>query len=151
LVNSLVVQGRFSEAEKLARTSVEIVRSLGIARDTGTIARALNQLGLSLTLQDRWAEAAPVYAELEQATSQWETSRRFALEFNMARINTLYNTGEVSRGVAHKRKRYTRITLSALVSGTRSRRSFVQRWPSDWNLPGGATKRGANSRLPSRS
>jgi CHAT domain-containing protein len=105
LVNSLILQGRYPEAEKLAWTNLEILRSLGIASDSAIVARTLNQLGSTLTLQHRWAEAAAVYAEMEQATSGWEPAHRYALDFNMARISTMYHTGQVSPGIAQAQQR----------------------------------------------
>ena len=58
LSNSLIEQGRVTEAELLTRTRIEINRTLGVAKDAGAAVSALGQLASILNLQGQWTEAA---------------------------------------------------------------------------------------------
>ena len=78
LANILVEQGRYEEAEKLARTALDVNRTLNIADDAQSNAQILSQLGAILTFQRKLAEAASVYAELDKAIANWEPRRRGA-------------------------------------------------------------------------
>jgi CHAT domain-containing protein/tetratricopeptide (TPR) repeat protein len=96
----LVEQGRFEEAEKLTRTSIEIQDALGMAKDSQRYVATLNALATMLNLRGRWAEAAAIYARLDSVTSRWEPSRKDALMLSTAHIVTLYNTGNLEAGLA---------------------------------------------------
>jgi CHAT domain-containing protein len=100
LSNMLVEQGRFAEAEQLTRRQIEIQQSLGVPKDSQNYASVLNQLASILNLQNRWTDAAQVYAELDQATRSWEPARREGLVVNSAHIATLYNTNNLTAGIA---------------------------------------------------
>ena len=58
LAGMLVEQGRYQEAEKLARTALDIERTLGIGDDSAESAAILSQLGNILVLQrkTKWTE-----------------------------------------------------------------------------------------------
>jgi CHAT domain-containing protein len=90
----LVEEGRFEEAEKLARASLDIQRQLGIGDDTYFSAQILSQLGAVLTLQRKQEDAAAVYAELDRAIAKWEPQRRAAMEMNGARIDAMLTSGQ---------------------------------------------------------
>jgi CHAT domain-containing protein len=96
----LVEQGRYQEAEKLARTALDIQRTIGIGDDEGQSVRTLSQLGGILILQRKTHEAAAVYAELDRAVAQWPPERQALFQFNNGRIITLYATGQVEAGIA---------------------------------------------------
>jgi CHAT domain-containing protein len=100
LANLLVEQGRFAEAEQLARMQIDVQKTLGVPRDTQIYANTLNALGAILNLQGRWDEAAAVYAELDVAIKNWEPGRREALQLNSDHIATLYNTNNLDAGIA---------------------------------------------------
>jgi CHAT domain-containing protein len=100
LANALVEQGRFTEAEKLVRSQIEIYRGLGVSDDTQSVAMTLSQLGSILNLQEHWQEAAQVYRELDKAISSWQPQRRDAALLNTEYIATLYRTNNVSSGIA---------------------------------------------------
>ena len=100
LANMLVEQGRYSEAEQLTRRQIEIQQSLGVPKDAQNYATVLNQLASILNLQGRWAEAGEVYASLDEATKTWETTRREAVLLNSEHVATLYNTDNLTAGIA---------------------------------------------------
>jgi len=66
LANILVEEGRYQEAEKLTRISLEIQRTVGIGDDTQLSAQILSQLGAVLTFQRKLVEAATVYGGTRQ-------------------------------------------------------------------------------------
>jgi CHAT domain-containing protein len=96
----LIEQGRYSEAEKLTRVTIDIYRTLGVALDSLAYAFNLSELGTILCLQEKWVEAAGVYAELDHAIEGWDQNRRADMLLTPARIYTLYNTGSVALGLS---------------------------------------------------
>ena len=98
--NILVEQGRYEEAEKLARVSLEIQRTVGVADDAQMNAQILSQLGAILTFERKLPEAAAVYAELDKAMAKWEPQRREVLELNGSRINAMLASGQIEAGLA---------------------------------------------------
>jgi CHAT domain-containing protein len=100
LANILVEQGRYEEAEKLARISIDITREIGVAEDSHDTAGRLSTLGNILMLQGKSTEAATIYAEVDKAIAKWEPQRRQLLETHDSRISTLYLTGQVETGLA---------------------------------------------------
>jgi CHAT domain-containing protein len=100
LANILVDQGRYQDAEKLARSALEVQRTLGIADDAPQSVAILSGLGNILIAQRRAKEAALVYAELEKAIAQWTPQQRETFELNASRIAALYATGQIDAGIA---------------------------------------------------
>jgi CHAT domain-containing protein len=99
LADVLVQQGRYSEAEKLVRSALEIYRTIGLADETQTIVANLSQLAAVLNLQRRPREAARIYDEIEAATKSWEPRRRELFSVSGPRISTLYRTGRIEAGI----------------------------------------------------
>jgi CHAT domain-containing protein/tetratricopeptide (TPR) repeat protein len=104
LAEVLIQQGRYPEAERLARIAVETLRTIGFAEDSWTFVAPLNQLATTLYLQGRWSEAAEIQAALDKATAGWEPDGRDFVRLTPARIYTLYNTGQLVAGVDQARK-----------------------------------------------
>jgi CHAT domain-containing protein len=100
LANILVEEGRYEEAEKLTRISLEILRTVGVSDDAQTNAQVLSQLGAVLTFERKLPEAAAVYAELDKAMAKWEPQRREVLELNGSRINAMFASGQTQAGLA---------------------------------------------------
>jgi CHAT domain-containing protein len=100
LAGILVEQGRYQEAEKLARAALDVDRTLGIGDDAPATVTTLWQLGNILVLQRKTKEAAIVYAELDKAIEQWAPQQREAFQLNGSRIVTLYASGQVEAGIA---------------------------------------------------
>jgi len=100
LASILIEQGRYQDAEKLARSALEIQRTLGMADGTPATASTLSQLGAVLVLQRRAGEAAGTYAQLDKAIAQWEPQRRDVFLLNGSRITALYASGQVEAGIA---------------------------------------------------
>ncbi len=99
LAGILVDQGRYRDAEKLARAALEVQHSLGIADDAPQTVAILSGLGNILIAQRRAKEAAGVYAELDKAIVQWTPQQRETFELNASRIASLYATGQIDAGI----------------------------------------------------
>ena len=95
----LTEQGRYPEAEQLARTQLEILQVIGVAKDADNYAQALHQHASILNLQGRWGEAEKAYDELDNATRKWEPARKEALRLDTEYIYALYNTNNLSAGI----------------------------------------------------
>jgi len=100
LADILVEQGRYAEAEQLARVSLEISRTVGVAGDAVTYVQQLSHLGSILNLQRKGREAIAVYAQIDKAIANWEPARRQAFELNGGRIASLYASGQIEAGIA---------------------------------------------------
>lgn len=100
LAGVLVEQGRYAEAEKLARAALDVQRTLGIGDNAPQSARILSQLGNVLLLQGKTDGANSVYQRLDQAIAQWPAARREALRLNGSRIVALYAAGQIANGIA---------------------------------------------------
>ena len=99
LAGILVEQGRYQEAEKLARSAVDVQRTIGIADDAPEFVSILSQLGNILVLQRKTKQAAAIYAQLDKAIAQWTPEQREAFELNGSRIAALYATGQIDEGI----------------------------------------------------
>lgn len=64
----LVEQGRYAEAEKLARTAIEILREMGLDDATAQVINGKRSLAGILLLQRRWQESAALYDEVFAST-----------------------------------------------------------------------------------
>jgi CHAT domain-containing protein len=100
LAGILVEQGRYQEAEKLARAALEVQRTLGVNDDAPQSAGILSQLGNILVLQRKTKDASAVYAQLDKAIAQWTPQQREVFELNGPRIVALYASGQVEAGIA---------------------------------------------------
>ncbi|HYQ08756.1 MAG TPA: CHAT domain-containing tetratricopeptide repeat protein, partial [Xanthobacteraceae bacterium] len=96
----LVEQGRYQEAEKLARSALDIQRTLGIRDDAPQSVAMLSGLGNILVAERKAKEAAIVYAQLDKAMEQWGPQQREAFELNGSRIAALYASGQFEAGIA---------------------------------------------------
>jgi CHAT domain-containing protein len=105
LASILVEQGRYIEAEQLARVALEITRVMGIAPDSQATAKLLLGLGSILSLQDKTVEAAAVFAELDQSIAAWDSQRRRRFELDDWRVHALYGSGQIDAGIAASRER----------------------------------------------
>jgi CHAT domain-containing protein len=100
LADVLAEQGRYPEAEKLARTALDIYRTIGLAEDTQTIVVGLTQLANIINLEGNAREAARIFDQIDAATRAWEPKRREQLSTSVPRISTLYRTRRVEAGIA---------------------------------------------------
>lgn len=100
LADILVEQGRYNEAEQLARVSLDISKTVGVAGDAVTYVQQLSQLGSILNLQRKGREAIAIYAQIDKAIANWEPGRRQAFELNGGRISSLYASGQIEAGIA---------------------------------------------------
>jgi CHAT domain-containing protein len=98
LANVLVEQGRYPEAERLARAAVGICETLGFPNESYMLLYTQLRLAEILIVQKRWKDAAEIYGVIDEATKNWDTERRdyFATP---GRIYMLYNTGQSSAGL----------------------------------------------------
>jgi CHAT domain-containing protein len=99
LAGILVEQGRYAEAEQLARVAIGINGVVGVADDSQSTVGLLSRLGGILTVQ-RKPEAMAVYARIDELISNWDPQRRQAFELQPARIHSLYASGQVDAGIA---------------------------------------------------
>jgi CHAT domain-containing protein len=100
LADILVEQGRYAEAEQLARVALEINQTVHIAADSQSTVQLLNQFASILNLQRKRSEATSIYDRIDKAIANWEPMRRQGFELNPSRILSLYASGQVDAGIA---------------------------------------------------
>jgi CHAT domain-containing protein/tetratricopeptide (TPR) repeat protein len=100
LAGILVEQGRYAEAEQLARVALDINHTIGIAADSQSMVQVLSQFAGILNLQGKRKEAAGVFDRIDVAIAKWEPQRRQVFELNPSRILSLYASGQVDAGIA---------------------------------------------------
>jgi CHAT domain-containing protein len=100
LAGILVEEGRYDEAEQLARVSLEINKTVGVPDDSQSSVQLQSQLAGILTLQRKTPEANEIYARIDKATAGWEPQRRQVFELNPSRILSLYASGQLDAGIA---------------------------------------------------
>jgi CHAT domain-containing protein len=99
LAGILVEQGRYKEAEELARSALDVQRTIGIADEAPLSAAILSSLGNILVLQRNMKEASEIYAQLDKAMAQWPQQQREVFELNGSRIAALYASGQIEAGI----------------------------------------------------
>ncbi|HZT27497.1 MAG TPA: CHAT domain-containing tetratricopeptide repeat protein [Pseudolabrys sp.] len=100
LANILVEEGRYSEAERLARTAIQINDTLGVAADAQSTLTYESRLAAILSLEHKRAEAMAMYEKIASAMASWDAARREPFDLDGSRISALYAAGQVEKGVA---------------------------------------------------
>lgn len=100
LASILVEQGRYPEAEQLARVALEINKTVGSADNSQSRVQLLARLGGVLYLERKNDEAGLVYDTIDKAIADWEPQRRLVFELNPSRILSLYASGQTAAGIA---------------------------------------------------
>jgi CHAT domain-containing protein len=106
-------RSRFAEAEQLARSAVDIYKTLEMPESSTVHAFALNQLGATLYSQRKYEEAAQIYERVDAATEHWEPSRAARLRLGFARIFSSYVARRTDRGIEAARQLVERETKRA--------------------------------------
>jgi len=89
LADILNREGRFSDAEKLARAAVDIQHTVGMSDDQVYSAAAISSLALVLVNEGKSEEANELFDQLDHATAKWETPQRDKFLSNVPRIQAL--------------------------------------------------------------
>jgi CHAT domain-containing protein len=96
----LVEQGRYSEAEKLTRTAIEIFRDMGMADSAMQVMAGKRALANILILQRRWQEAATLYEEVfANPRAQAPEAANAGNRISNGRVLALARTGQGQRAV----------------------------------------------------
>ncbi len=98
LADVLDEQGRYPEAERLARAAVGICETLGFPNESYMLLYTQLRLAEILIAQKRWKDAAEIYGVIDDATKNWDTERRDYF-LTPGRIYMLYNTGQIPAGL----------------------------------------------------
>jgi len=93
LTRVIFEQGRFQEAEALARAAVDIFERAGVGPESVMMAWALDELGAALVAQGRWQEALAVYEAMRQGMAGDPQTYEKMLAGNIGWAMALLNTG----------------------------------------------------------
>jgi CHAT domain-containing protein len=100
----LVGQGRYKEAEQLARVAIEINNTLGVAGDAQSTLSYQSRLAAILSLEHKNKEAIAIYRNIDDAMANWDTARREVFDLNGSRISALFAAAQVDKGIASAQK-----------------------------------------------
>jgi CHAT domain-containing protein len=99
LVWVILEQGRYAEAETLARAVVDIYEKVGAARESVLFAGARGQLATALAFQSRHREALAEYETIRAALAGDPESARKFLEGHVGYAVSLLRTGDPDRAL----------------------------------------------------
>jgi CHAT domain-containing protein len=99
LAGAVLEQGRYKEAEQLIRVAIEISNTLGVARDSQSSVTYMSRLANVLSLQHKRRQALAVYAQIDEATTNWDAQRREVFDLDGSRIASLYAAEQTARGI----------------------------------------------------
>ncbi|QDO97432.1 CHAT domain-containing protein [Ferrovibrio terrae] len=95
----MVEQGRYTDAEALSRTAVEISRGIGVDETAPQVMQQKRALANILILQRRWQDAAALYEESTTAGGSQQELARAGNRISNGRILALARTGQGPRAV----------------------------------------------------
>ena len=91
-------QGRFADAEKLARVAVETYQASGVPRSSVTLAQARAVLGAVLVAQERWPEAVALFEERDRdLASDAQQYERLRARDDLGWAIALVRTGQAAK------------------------------------------------------
>lgn len=101
LATVLVEQGRYAEAEKLARTAIEILHDMGLDENSLQLINGKRALANILILQRRWQDAAALYEEVFASTQSNRENARGGggNKVSSGRVLALARTGQSAQAV----------------------------------------------------
>jgi CHAT domain-containing protein len=104
LANTIAMQGRFSEAETLTRTSLEIYQTIGITKESTRYLAISSALARILSLEQHWNEVARIFDEIDDVTKKWPQQLRDLYRLDVKYVYAFYETGRTLDGVALARE-----------------------------------------------
>lgn len=138
LAEILLAQGRFVEAEALARTRLLLLERTGIREPSGQLAGARGQIASALLAQERWAEALAEFERRQQSASSDATLLRLLENDSLDFAIALLRAGQSDRaeslldarhrwwrdqhGAAHPQAA-TALAFAALARGAKGQRA----------------------------
>lgn len=102
LGNVLVKQGRYADAERLFRRSVDILLELGFAKDNRQMVTANRSVASALALLGRWDDAGKEYDAIAAAMAgspEWPAAKAENFLNTPDRVQVLYNIARVEDGI----------------------------------------------------
>lgn len=114
LASLMAEQTRHAEAEKLARTAIDIFETLGYPKDAQPSVSAMNQLASTQFSQGQYEEAAHSYDRIDDAIKGWDAKQRARFQTGWSRIFTSYYTRKVPQGIELAR---THVAQTTAIQG----------------------------------
>ncbi|WP_422902493.1 hypothetical protein [Propionivibrio sp.] len=99
-VRILIGQGRYAEAEQLARAGLDIFRHVGTPEDSTNIYDLRSDLGVSLVAQRRYAEALAEFKGMKEAFSTLPAFQSKLVSGNLYWALALIETGDTTAAIA---------------------------------------------------
>ncbi len=106
-------EGRYSEAEQLIRSAIDVEQTIGVAVDSPDRVQRLGQLGAVLVAQGKMQAARAVYDQIDSAIAQWPVERREIYQDSESRIAALYAAGQFDQGIAAAQELVKRLSARA--------------------------------------
>ena len=100
----LAAQGRATDAEALARASIEIIGVIGSVEDSQLMLATRTQLAVALAAQDRWHEVMAQFEAMRSAHSEGSDRTKRRIESNPLYVTALVRTGRAGEAVPIARR-----------------------------------------------
>ena len=100
LAGILVEQGRYDEAEQLARVALEINKTVGVPGRFAVDRAAALAARRHPEPAAQECRSNDMSARIDKAIANWDPQRRQVFELNPSRILSLYNSGQLDAGIA---------------------------------------------------
>ncbi len=113
LTGLLMEQGRYPEAEHLARATIDIYRGMGYPEDASWLINSQIVLATLMNFQRRPSEAAEIYAQIDKSTANWPAARRDAIVNDATRVVMMISTGNAADAIEIAKKAVERAKASS--------------------------------------
>jgi CHAT domain-containing protein len=99
LAVAMMGEGRYEDAERLTRATLEIYRTIGFHDDVLRVVFNLQQLGQILEARNLPDQAQAIYDQVDRLVAGWELARRESFVNETPRIKLLIATGKAAVAV----------------------------------------------------
>ena len=108
LAVAMMGEGRYEDAERLTRATLEIYRTIGFHDDVLRVVFNLQQLAQILEARNLPDQAQALYDQVDRLVAGWEPARREAFVNETPRIKLLIGTGKAAQAVELASRKLTR-------------------------------------------
>ena len=99
VVQVILEQGRYVEAESLARARIDIYEQVGAAPESGPLNNARGQLASAIASQGRWSDAMAVYATIQAGMAADPEQAKLLLSGHLGYAIALLRTGQPDKAL----------------------------------------------------
>ena len=108
LTKTVLEQGRYEEAEQLAKVTIQIYKKVGVKPDSWAFNDAKTSLADLLVAQGKWEQALEIYAQIERDLATDKPTYERFFSSNLNRVYAQISTGNIEAAATVARNVYQR-------------------------------------------